>query len=377
MALPQNDPANTGPGPIYQDNDFVRGGQLRANNQAVWENLEYLDGESHAQISNLVTSTDKIMTYRSGVYGWSDIIEFVPPGMTWDGAGVTLFTNNVGIGSISTFKLEVAGATRIQYDSSNAYLNIKNIGTGGRSWNFMVSANGNGVADDGFLTIRDDTAGKNRIIVDPDGDVGIGVGSSGGLGRLNIETTGSGGATQFYLTNSIDNNSGLIQFIGSTFSTAARREFLEIHSSSGGISLWTGGSQNVTVTSSGDVKTVGGIDAGNNGTFLKTKVVEIGVWDMNFTIGDGSINKVVAHGLGASYMKIRSISVFIRNDDNDTIKEMGRGGDGASAIRGKVFDIDGTNVELLQATTNSTFDHIDYNTDTGFNRGWIYITYEA
>lgn len=42
--LPQNDPANTGGAPIYQDNDFVRGSQLRANNQAIWENLEYLDG---------------------------------------------------------------------------------------------------------------------------------------------------------------------------------------------------------------------------------------------------------------------------------------------------------------------------------------------
>ena len=48
MALPQPDPSLPGgAAPVFGDTDAARGDHLRANNQAIWENLEYLnDGEN-------------------------------------------------------------------------------------------------------------------------------------------------------------------------------------------------------------------------------------------------------------------------------------------------------------------------------------------
>jgi len=48
MALPQDDPSLPGgAAPVFGDTDAARGDHLRANNQAIWENLEYLnDGEN-------------------------------------------------------------------------------------------------------------------------------------------------------------------------------------------------------------------------------------------------------------------------------------------------------------------------------------------
>jgi len=44
MSLPNTDPSlSSNPAPLFQDNSFVRGDQMRANNQSIWGNLEYLD----------------------------------------------------------------------------------------------------------------------------------------------------------------------------------------------------------------------------------------------------------------------------------------------------------------------------------------------
>lgn len=44
MALPQPDPSlPSGPTPLFSDVDAARGDHLRANNQAVWENLQFLN----------------------------------------------------------------------------------------------------------------------------------------------------------------------------------------------------------------------------------------------------------------------------------------------------------------------------------------------
>lgn len=44
MSLPNSDPSlPSNPAPLFQDNSFVRGDQQRANNQAIWGNLEYLE----------------------------------------------------------------------------------------------------------------------------------------------------------------------------------------------------------------------------------------------------------------------------------------------------------------------------------------------
>jgi hypothetical protein len=48
MSLPQPDPSLPGgAAPLFSDTDAARGDHMRANNQAIWENLEYLnDGEN-------------------------------------------------------------------------------------------------------------------------------------------------------------------------------------------------------------------------------------------------------------------------------------------------------------------------------------------
>ena len=101
-----------------------------------------------------------------------------------------------------------------------------------------------------------------------------------------------------------------------------------------------------------------------DGTALRTKVIEIGDWNMVATQGLS-----VAHGL--TLAKIRSISVTIRNDsDNghypfpvETI----------SFVYSLVADA--TNIGMFRETGNF-FDNVDFNS-TSYNRGWITIVYEA
>lgn len=60
MPLPQPDPSNPAlPAPLFADVDAVRGDHLRANNQLVWENLQYLqDGYNIADATAKITPVD-------------------------------------------------------------------------------------------------------------------------------------------------------------------------------------------------------------------------------------------------------------------------------------------------------------------------------
>lgn len=63
MSLPNADPSlPSDPAPIFQDNEFVRGDQLRANNQAIWGDLEYLRTGSLTEdfLTKLLTSAGLI-----------------------------------------------------------------------------------------------------------------------------------------------------------------------------------------------------------------------------------------------------------------------------------------------------------------------------
>ncbi|MFH1428994.1 MAG: hypothetical protein ABIH39_04540 [Candidatus Margulisiibacteriota bacterium] len=68
------------------------------------------------------------------------------------------------------------------------------------------------------------------------------------------------------------------------------------------------------------IKPGGGIDAGNNGTTLKFKVIDIGPWDMSIITRSGNgfsyMEKDVLHGLGDNHLKITSISVRIISDSS-------------------------------------------------------------
>ncbi len=104
-----------------------------------------------------------------------------------------------------------------------------------------------------------------------------------------------------------------------------------------------------------------------DGTFLKTKIIEIGDWNM-----DANTNKDVTHGLEKS--KIRRTSYIIR-DDNDTYMYAVVYVDGVGTSLLGIAYIDATVIRLTRVL-NSTFDSVDFDSTT-YNRGWVTIYYEA
>ena len=102
----------------------------------------------------------------------------------------------------------------------------------------------------------------------------------------------------------------------------------------------------------------------DNGTILKTKIVEIGDWDM-----DTNNSVSVAHGLDLS--KIRGVNIMIRSDDsllNGGINQNIGVGQVGAAIG---IAVNGTNVIMER----EGYGGLNYNA-TPFNRGWITIQYE-
>lgn len=100
---------------------------------------------------------------------------------------------------------------------------------------------------------------------------------------------------------------------------------------------------------------------------FKTKVIAIGDWNMDST---GTLN--VAHGLTLS--KIRDVGVMIITDGSAFIIPLVVV-DGLGAVQGSISQVNATEVRLYRIPSG-LFDGTAYNA-TGFNRGWITITYEA
>lgn len=107
---------------------------------------------------------------------------------------------------------------------------------------------------------------------------------------------------------------------------------------------------------------------------LVQKVVEIGDWDMHFSSpGDGITSVNVAHGL--SLAKIRSVDCVIRNDTDNVYFKIDKSvsSDASSEkSHGTIQSITATVVELT-ILIGGDFDSTAFDTDTGFNRGWITI----
>ncbi len=99
---------------------------------------------------------------------------------------------------------------------------------------------------------------------------------------------------------------------------------------------------------------------------LKTKVIDIGDWDM-----DATANVNVAHGL--TMANIRCVSVLIKRDADDLYSPLDYdlAGSGANGT----YNIDSTNIQLFRLV-GGVFDHVNYDA-TSYNRGWITITYIA
>ena len=139
-------------------------------------------------------------------------------------------------------------------------------------------------------------------------------------------------------------------------------DFNDLNRIEGNVSL-LGGAGTPQGVGTGDSPTFA--DATING--LRTKVVEIGDWDMDAT---NSIN--VAHGLTLN--KIRAVNVTIRNDDDDIYYPIDFVVVPGTASQG-TFSITVTDVGLAR-DPGGWFDGVDFDS-TSYNRGWITIIYEA
>lgn len=98
---------------------------------------------------------------------------------------------------------------------------------------------------------------------------------------------------------------------------------------------------------------------------LHTKIIEIGDWDM-----DADWNKEVEHGL--SKLKIRSVQVTIRRDDDLMLINLAAPYSGSGADTGS-YSIQ-ESVIMLSRVTGGLFDSTTFDA-TSFNRGWVIIQY--
>lgn len=106
-----------------------------------------------------------------------------------------------------------------------------------------------------------------------------------------------------------------------------------------------------------------------DGTLLKTKVIEIGDWDMD---ADDSVT--VIHGISSAAIKARQITILILTDTSAFSVPLSNLISGGNVVQG-VFTLNNSAV-LLRRETGGDFDNINFDS-TSFNRGWITITYEA
>lgn len=102
-----------------------------------------------------------------------------------------------------------------------------------------------------------------------------------------------------------------------------------------------------------------------DGSKLKTKIVEIGDWNMSSTI---TLN--VNHGI-IDYRKIRSVTFVIRNDSDNEYYAGNTLVGGTSAPAAGAYIISSTYVRLTRVTSGF-FDSADFNA-TSYNRGWITV----
>lgn len=131
---------------------------------------------------------------------------------------------------------------------------------------------------------------------------------------------------------------------------------------------------NSRVAKSGDTMTGSLTCAGLNtdNVVLKTKRVSIGDWNM-----DANLTKSVAHGL-SDHNKIVSVEAMIIGDDNISNPMSVSVTDTNLMPSCAVIAWNASNIELirLNGANGGYFDNANFNA-TGFNRGFLYITYEV
>lgn len=124
--------------------------------------------------------------------------------------------------------------------------------------------------------------------------------------------------------------------------------------------------ENGSISVANAVTTDGINETGADEGILKTKILQIGDWDM-----DSNAWIEVPHGL--TYSKIRSVTALIRNDNGSSFYDLSR----VNPAVGTTSDgirIDSINIHL-QRIAGGAFDSTDFDTPSGYNRGWIVIGY--
>ena len=97
------------------------------------------------------------------------------------------------------------------------------------------------------------------------------------------------------------------------------------------------------------------------------KIIFSGDWNM-----DSNPSLAVAHGL--AYKKIRSVSVIVRNNDDDGYYDLAQFDGTTGWCEGGITSIDVTNITLARRGTGF-FDHTVFDSTT-YNRAWITVMYE-
>lgn len=109
---------------------------------------------------------------------------------------------------------------------------------------------------------------------------------------------------------------------------------------------------------------------GDDGSAIHCKRIPIGIWNMDAT---NVVN--VPHGLAGKWKQILSVSVYIRNDNDNLYFSLGEFADFADPllISGGINQIDNTNI-VLRRRTGGGFGFPDFD-DGAINRGYVIIMY--
>jgi len=115
------------------------------------------------------------------------------------------------------------------------------------------------------------------------------------------------------------------------------------------------------------LKVNGGVET--DGTKLKTKIIEIGDWDM-----EHDITKIVIHTI-SNFKKIRRVDGVIRNDEDGTYYNINTSNNAGNCSVG-VNSISATTLKLIR-TIGGDLATSNFNIPISYNRGWLTITYEV
>ena len=359
--------------------------QIKENSSALAYAQFTNDTTDHAASNGLVIGIDAnedgvITNYTSG----ADIL------INTTGAGnIGLFTSTPYVFS-GYSAIDIANVCSIMFGSGELYLlnnMYYNSGSWKRSSGTTVIPSHITFANGAISIVQSSSTGaENAVISDLAVPFTIGAGSlSNALvtTATGVTMAGTLGVTGNSTLASLDVGGGY----GSTGITLSAAGVLQMNGALtvdgastlvGTVTIGGGyGSTGITLSDAGVLQMNGALTVDGTGTFtggrvitggtVLEKIIEIGDWDM-YVSGSGSSSINVAHGLGASWVNIRSISVVVRNDA-DTIYHTTL----VLTYSLWIVRFTSTNIELDSA---GFFDTSSYES-TSYNRGWIYITYEV